>query len=127
MPLIPPRKVWVSARAAKNRNRNKREIVRAITHPPLKKEMRAVSGSTPGRKRLLAAHAVPQRTGVSNAIFRLGGFAQRWGLRAAPPCAEVNAEADRLPWRRRGISLAMIHSAPEALHFDLNRVKLAIV
>jgi hypothetical protein len=49
------------------------------------------------------------------------------GLRAAPPCAEVNAEADRLPWRRRGISLAMIHSAPEALHFDLNRVKLAIV
>ena len=49
------------------------------------------------------------------------------GMRAAPPCAEVNSEAAPLPGRRREVGLTMIHSAPEALHFDLNRVKLAIV
>jgi hypothetical protein len=49
------------------------------------------------------------------------------GMRAAPPCAGANSEADPLPGRRREVGLAMIHSAPEAIHFDLNRVKLAIV
>src|ERR1700726_1680018 len=33
MPLIPPRKVWVSAGVAKSRKRNRLEIVRAIPHP----------------------------------------------------------------------------------------------
>jgi hypothetical protein len=71
-------------------------------------------------------------------------------MRAAPPCAGASSpgnkrvsrlfpgiteaqnavicsEADQLFLRRREVGLAMIHSAPEALHFDLNRVKLAIV
>src|SRR2546430_16331259 len=43
------------------------------------------------------------------------------GRRSARP------ESERLTVSGCEVGLAMIHAAPEALHFDLNRVKLAIV
>src|ERR1700676_5196723 len=115
MPLIPPRKVWVSAGVAKSRKRNRLEIVRAITHP-FEREKRAVSESIAGRKRLLLAHAVPQRTGLSNSIFRLCKLRRRWRSRPL-----LIGSVDALPSTSRSgaatVVSADVGKLPECLGF----------
>src|ERR1700730_16515230 len=119
MPLIPPRKVWVGAGVAKSRKSNRLEIVRAITHP-FEREKRAVSESIAGRKRLLLAHAVPQRTGLSNSIFRLCKFRRRWRSRPL-----LIGSVDALPSTSRTGAATIVSSSSACPLRDPKRWSLA--
>jgi hypothetical protein len=95
MPLIPPRKVWVSTGAAKSSNRNKPQIVRAITHPPLKKEMRAVSGSTRAGSGSWLGMLFLKGLECPTQYFDWADSRSDGGMRTAPPYAGANSPGNK--------------------------------